>query len=164
MSFQGQLQNKIVNIVIKPHHFLDIIKLYGKGIEQFIPNIEYGHNFYGIANLIIRNKNIIIELTIDKDDICGPCKYIGKNGLCTDKITHINKITSKDEWNKILDTRILSGLNLEQGNKFTAYDFCKLLYLNSEKIFEVWKEETKEAKDKRYEAFCIGAKRYLDVL
>lgn len=25
-------------IIIKPHHFMDIIKLYGSGIEVFVPD------------------------------------------------------------------------------------------------------------------------------
>ena len=40
--------NKV--IVIKPHHLLDIFKLYGKGIENFIPDKNYNHNFYLIRS------------------------------------------------------------------------------------------------------------------
>lgn len=30
-------------MVIKPHHFMDIIKLYGGGIQVFVPDTDYGH-------------------------------------------------------------------------------------------------------------------------
>jgi hypothetical protein len=42
-------------IRIKPHHFLDIIKLYGRGIEKFVPDQDYHHHFYAVANEIIKN-------------------------------------------------------------------------------------------------------------
>ena len=37
-------------IIIKPHHFIDIIKLYGAGIERFVPDEPMGHDFYKVAN------------------------------------------------------------------------------------------------------------------
>ena len=42
-----------MDIVIKPHHLLDIFKLYGKGIENFVPDKNYNHNFYFIGNVNI---------------------------------------------------------------------------------------------------------------
>lgn len=41
------------DIIIKPHHLLDILKLYGKGIEKFVPDINHEHDFYKIANMIV---------------------------------------------------------------------------------------------------------------
>ena len=41
-------------ILIKPHHFVDIIKLYGSGIEVFVPDEKMGHDFYKVANEIIK--------------------------------------------------------------------------------------------------------------
>ena len=37
---------RVDEIIIKPHHFIDIIKLYGAGIERFIPDEPMGHDFY----------------------------------------------------------------------------------------------------------------------
>ncbi len=81
-------------IKIKPHHFMDIIKLYGKGIEQFIPDDKYNHNFHYVANEIIKNHHIHIKITLDQDDICLPCKYLGREGRCIDSIDHINGVSS----------------------------------------------------------------------
>ena len=47
-------------ITIKPHHFLDIIKLYGNGLEKFVPDKNYGHDFYKVGNIILAKYNIII--------------------------------------------------------------------------------------------------------
>ena len=41
------------SILIKPHHFIDIIKLYGSGIDRFVPDEKMGHDFYKVANEII---------------------------------------------------------------------------------------------------------------
>ena len=43
------------SILIKPHHFIDIIKLYGSGIDRFVPDEKMGHDFYKVANEIIDN-------------------------------------------------------------------------------------------------------------
>ncbi len=58
-------------MVIKPHHFMDIIKLYGGGIQVFVPDTDYGHDFYRAANEIIGNHRIQIKVTSGADDICG---------------------------------------------------------------------------------------------
>ena len=51
-------------ILIKPHHFIDIIKLYGAGIEKFVPDEKMGHDFYKVANMIIDNPLITLKLTV----------------------------------------------------------------------------------------------------
>ncbi len=78
-------------IIIKPHHFMDVIKLYGKGIEVFVPDKKMGHDFYKVANEIISNKNITLQLTIDADDICKPCK--SHKEQCIDSLTIIPGFT-----------------------------------------------------------------------
>lgn len=151
-------------VKIKPHHFLDIIKLYGKGIERFVPDEKYNHNFYSVANEIINNHEVLIKITVGKDDICSPCKYIGMGDICIDKIEHIDGINSKDEWNKILDNRIIEYTKCIENSKIPAYKYCEILYSIKEQIFNIWKEEPDSAKNYRYNLFCIGAKKYLGLL
>lgn len=66
------------SILIKPHHFIDIIKLYGSGIDRFVPDEKMGHDFYKVANEIIDNPSVDLKLTIDGDDICKPCKKVSR--------------------------------------------------------------------------------------
>lgn len=87
-----------MRIIIKPHHFLDIIKLYGSGLDVFVPYEKMGHDFYRIGNIILNDKNILIKLTVDADDICVPCKYC-KDGLCFDDLSGIDGYTKKDTYN-----------------------------------------------------------------
>jgi Uncharacterized conserved protein len=151
-------------IRIKPHHFLDIIKLYGKGIEKFVPDKKYNHNFYFVANEIINNHQVQIELTTGGDDICSPCIYIGSDGECIDKITHIEGINSKNEWNKKLDRRIIEYTKAQENSRFSAQEYCELLYSIKERVFDIWKEEPDTAKNNRYDAFCAGVRKYLGIL
>ena len=98
------------SILIKPHHFIDIIKLYGSGIDRFVPDEKMGHDFYKVANEIIDNPSVDLKLTIDGDDICKPCKKYHEQ--CVDPLMHIQGYTSKDVYNKTLDKRIIKLYNL----------------------------------------------------
>jgi len=143
---------------------MDIIKLYGKGIEKFVSDTRYNHNFYGVANEIINNHQIELSITSGSDDICTPCIYLGKDKKCTDRIFHIAGIDSKNEWNKILDNRIMQQTKISEGESYSAQELCEILFFRKEIIFDVWDEEPKSEKDFRYEAFYKGAEKYLTIL
>ena len=146
-------------ITIKPHHFLDIIKLHGAGLEQFIPDEKMGHDFYRIGNLILNDKGIRIKLTTGKDDICTPCKYC-QNSKCIDKLTAIKGYTEKDTYNKTLDERMIKYFNLDLNKEYTAYELCSIYLSNNELIYKVWQEEDNEKTDKRFDLFTTGAQKY----
>ncbi len=148
-------------ILIKPHHFFDIIKLYGSGLDNFVPDLNFKHDFYKVGNIILKNKETILKLTIYDDDICKPCKYIDYKGTCIDKISHIAEINSKDEWNKILDKRIMKIINLSEGHEISSINFCKLLKTFNSLTFDVWIEENLETKIKRDNFFQVGIDKYL---
>ncbi|MFA6047798.1 MAG: DUF1284 domain-containing protein [Parcubacteria group bacterium] len=149
-------------ILIKPHHFLDIIKLYGSGLEEFIPDKEYSHDFWKVGNDILRNPNIEMELTLGADDICVPCKFI-KNGLCSDMTDIDSGEISKDEWNKTIDRRLLEMLGLNEGDKITAIEYCNLAsrIITREKILKVWKEKPVEITEKRVDLLLKGIEKYI---
>ncbi|MEG0367186.1 MAG: DUF1284 domain-containing protein [Coprobacillus sp.] len=147
-------------ITIKPHHFVDIIKLYGAGIEVFVPDEKMGHDFYKIANMIISEPSIELKLTIGADDICQPCHYC-INGVCDDGLSSIKGISKKDSYNKKLDQRIIDLLKLNIKHNYSACELCRLMSKDSDFIFDVWKEENDELTQKRYELFLKGTKQYL---
>ena len=147
-------------IIIKPHHFLDIIKLYGAGMEWFIPDEKMGHDFYRIGNMILKNNKIKMKLTIDCDDICMPCKYY-RNNQCIDKLTMIDGYTEKDTYNKILDKRIIDFFQLDLNRIYTAKDLCKIYLSNPAFIYEVWMEENDATTQKRHNFFINGGKKYI---
>ena len=147
-------------ITIKPHHFLDIIKLHGAGLDIFVPDEKMGHDFYRIGNIILENKDVKLHLTIDADDICTPCKYC-KDGKCIDKLTTIEGYTEKDTYNKELDKRMIKYYNLDINKEYTAEELCTIYLSNPENIFKVWQEEPDENTNKRHDLFQTGAKKYL---
>ncbi len=151
-------------IRIKPHHFMDIIKLYGSGLNEFIPDQVYKHDFYLVANQIVNNHKVDLTLTDGEDDICRPCKFINKEGYCTDSISHIANITSKDSYNKVLDNRLMNMMNLSFDKIYIASELCNTMYKNREAIFSIWEEESVTVTQRRYELFCAGSLRYLNIM
>lgn len=155
-------------MIIKPHHFMDIIKLYGAGVEVFVPAPDYGHDFYRIANEMIGNHNVSVTLTTGADDICGPCIHLGGdgagNGTCQDSISHIKGITSKDQYNKLLDTRIMEELGLCTDALYTAAELCRIMGAKPGLVQAVWREEAEEHEEAAWKRACLfaaGVKKYL---
>lgn len=149
------------DVLIKPHHFIDIIKLYGSGIEMFVPDEKMGHDFYKVANKIIANPSIRLRLTLYGDDICKPCKkYQGK---CIDGLTHIEGFTSKDEYNITLDAIIISLFDLHN-DSYSASQLCSIIFKSKEYIYKVWNEEENEVTEKRFNLFTEGSNKYLKKL
>ena len=153
----------MTEVTIKPHHFLDIIKLYGAGITCFVRDETYQHDFYRIANLVLADHQLPVRLTVHGDDICLPCRYYSRQGegVCSDSIAHIPDLASKDEWNKILDNRIIRMVVPDSGAVYTAEEFCRLLYDHRDDIYEIWKEDDAGKTKERFRLFCAGAVRYL---
>ena len=151
---------KNTTILLKPHHFLDIIKLYGFGLILFIPDFRYGHNFYKVANLVLENPKSIIALTTQADDVCKPCRFL-EDGKCTDRMR--NFIFSKEEWNQTIDKRILKHLGLKENDKLTALEFSKLARekLTVEMIIRIWRERPEKETKKRVKHLLNGLNKYI---
>lgn len=147
-------------MIIKPHHFMDIIKLYGAGIEHFVPDKAFDHDFYKVANEIIGNKDIILQLTLYGDDICQPCnRFDGKE--CTDSLDCIKGYQDKETYNKELDTRILNILELNTEEKYTVKQLLQKMQKEERLIFLVWQAEAKELTIRRNDLFQKGCKKLL---
>lgn len=157
------MSTKKETLLIKPHHFLDIIKLFGSGLDSFVPNVEYRHDFWKVGNEILKNPSVQLELTLDNDAICVPCKF--SSGLiCTGVTSADSKEISKDEWNKMIDQRLLDILQIEKETKISALELCRLAKekLTRENIFAVWKEKPIEITEKRATFLILGIEKYLE--
>lgn len=133
------------SIVIKPHHLLDILKLYGKGIENFVPDINYEHDFYITANMVVQGRVKYLKFTRNCDDICKPCRYC-KIEKCSDVVTFLDGY-SKDQYNKEIDDKLLEILGLSFD---ITYSFSDILILISKELnyhlFKmVWEKEQEDA-------------------
>ncbi len=54
-------------LLLKPHHFLDIMKLYGAGVNYFTPDLRYGHDFYRVWNKTI-DRRILDAMGLNEGD------------------------------------------------------------------------------------------------
>ncbi len=154
---EGAEMDKI-NLIIKPHHLLDIFKLYGKGIERFVPNETYNHNFYLIGNAVIEDKINKVTFTYGCDDICKPCVCL-KHGICEDTFLYKEIVYNKNSYNERLDKRL--DLDLCK-----IYEFSYIIYLfhtkvDLELINFVWNSNTCGENESRYEYIEKGLDKYI---
>jgi len=162
--------------LLKPHHFLDIIKLYGAGTDFFVPEEEYvrqirgvrgkrreyHHDFNIAGNIVLENPLAVITLTVGVDDVCSPCKFL-VDGKCTDKLSSQFTYPSKEEWNQIVDKRMLDVWDLKEGDEITAIALCQLSRdkFTPEVVLDAWRENTKEEALERAEYLIDGLKKYV---
>ena len=149
----------MANIKIKPHHFMDIIKLYGSGLEHFVPDTIMGHNFYKIGNEVLDNHEVLLQLTIDADDICTPCKMC-HNHICIDTVS-IFGYEWKNIYNQTLDKRVIKEICLDIHKEYTAKELCQLMLASHNCIYQIWLEEDDTVTKKRHDLFVLGAKKFL---
>ena len=148
-------------LLIKPHHFLDIIKLYGAGLTEFVPDPDYGHDFYKVGNLVLQQKETPLLLTVGGDAICQPCKHF-QQGKCVDGLEHHHQYTRKNDWNRTVDTRLLTRLKLQEEQQLTALQLCQTAseLLTPAVIDEIWKEEPADKTILRTQYLQEGFRRY----
>jgi len=163
--------------LLKPHHFLDIIKLHGIGTDFFVPEEEYirqikevkgkrreyHHDFNIAGNIVLENPLAIITLTVGADDTCSPCRFL-VDGKCTDELSSQFTYPSKEEWNQVVDRRVLNVWGLKEGDEITAIALCQLSKekFTPEIILDIWKENTKEEALQRAEYLINGLKKYVE--
>ena len=141
----------------KPHHFLDIIKVFGAG-GKFVPS-SYGHAVHTVAEKVLGNRDVVLQLILGCDDICRPCVH-NKEGKCVDGVNH-PPFTSKEEYNKAIDSRIFELWRLKEGTEIAASEFCRLAQKNIETLYEIWRDVPRKDTDLRKEDLMKGISMYL---
>lgn len=145
-------------ITTKPHHLIDIIKLYGAGVEDFKPDEVFQHDFYKVANRIIGDLNTPLQFTVYGDDICKPCNRF-KNFRCIDRLENVKGYDSKDIYNQKLDTRLIDQLKLDLNSTYTVWQAVEILNSDKDLIFHVWIEEDDKLTEERNSLFQEGLKK-----
>lgn len=149
-------------IVIKPHHLLDIFKLYGKGLEKFIPDVRLNHDFYFIGNAVLENKVNKVKFTYGFDDICKPCDYL-KDTVCIGEFEYDGAVYKKNSYNEKLDIRLVNALGLEYNKTYEFNDIVKFISerLNFELINSVWSICSLDDNTSRYLYTKKGMDKYI---
>ena len=147
----------------KPHHFVDIITSFGAGEIIFEPH-PYGHAEHLVAERILREREILLEIELGADDICAPCKH-NINGACDDTIDtsfRPEAPASKREWNLIIDRRWCERLHLQQGDKLTARELCERLRENTRDITDIYREVPANRTAERARRLKAGIDKFLE--
>ena len=149
-------------IRIKPHHFIDILRAVGAGQTTFEPH-PYGHAVHSVAARLLDDRDTLLEMDLGADDICAPCIH-NVDGQCDDTIDtsfRPDAPSSKREYNLLIDRRWLARLELSEGDRLTAREFCQRLRRHSGPLDEVYRELPADRVADRTSALEAGVEQFL---
>jgi hypothetical protein len=146
-------------LLIKPHHFLDIIRDFGAG-RVHTPH-PYGHAVHLAAERIRRDRSILLRLTSGADFICASCRLL-RNGRCTDSTDTPGRRVRKGAYNRLIDCRLFRRLDLHEGAQLRADEFCALALAGLDQINEIYREEKNEKTAWRAENLFRGLRSFLE--
>lgn len=149
-------------IRIKPHHFIDIVTSFGAGQVTFRPH-PYGHAVHSVSERVLADRDAVLEMDLGADDICKPCKH-NVGGLCNDTIDTSFRPTapsSKREYNLLIDERWCARLGVAQGDRLTAWEFCRRLQGCIEDIRDIYRETPPERTAERLGKLKEGIRKFL---
>ena len=148
-------------IRIKPHHLVDIITQFGEG-RPFEPH-PYGHAVHTVAQRILADPEVMLEMELGADDICAPCIH-NIAGLCDDTIDTSYRPAAppaKRDWNLLLDRRWCERLSLSPGQRLTARAFCLLLRDRAGDLTDIYREIPPDRTAQRAARLAAGVDRML---
>ncbi len=150
-------------IRIKPHHVVDILTEYGAGREHWQPS-EYGHALHVVAERVLRDGDVMLEMFSGADDICLPCIH-NVDGLCDDEIDtsfRPQAPSSKREWNLLIDDRWYERLSLANHDRLTVVAFVRRLQSAvREDINGIYREVPSDGNAERLRKLTAGVAQYL---
>ena len=150
------------SILIKPHHFVDILRTLGDGHSQWKPH-PYGHNLHGVAAEIVANHDLVLQVELGADDVCAPCIH-NVGGRCDDVIDtsfRPQAPRSKQQWNLTIDRRWSRTLGLASGDRISARQLCERIHEHLAQTRDVYRELPPECVAARSEQLRRGITRYL---
>jgi hypothetical protein len=156
-----RMGNRIVRV--KPHHFIDIIADIGDGQTEWRPH-RYGHAVHTVAETVLRDRDVMLEMELAADDICAPCVH-NVGGLCDDRIdTSFRPLapSSKREYNLLIDRRWCERLGLAQGDRLTARRFCERLATSLDNLTAIYREMPADRTARRERSVREGVRRFLE--
>ena len=77
----------------------------------------------------------------------GHAGFLASDKTCTDCISHIKGIRSKNSYNKMLDDRIMDILGLGEDAVYTAEELCRIMGACPGLVADVWKEEAEACRE-----------------
>lgn len=128
-------------IRIRPLHFVDIVCDYGAGTEEFTPH-PYGHAVHTVANIMLGDRDTLLEITLEPDDVCMPCVH-NVDGVCDNVIDRSFRPTAPvlmRDWDLRINRRWCERLGIAEGDRYTARELCMRLRERAGDITELFPE------------------------
>jgi hypothetical protein len=150
-------------IIIKPHHFIDILRALGDEPTEVTPH-PYGHDVHTVAAKILGDRDVILQMELGADDICKPCIH-NVHGVCDDTIDtsfRPQAPQSKQAWNLLLDQRWCEVLGLADGDRLTATQFSELVRQNLDSMPSIYQEIPPDRVADRARKIRDGIEKFLD--
>ena len=148
---------------VKPHHLIDILTTFGGGGgESFRPH-PYGHAVHLVAEQVLADPELTLEMELGADDICAPCLH-NIDGLCDDTIDTTGRPEvppAKRQWNLMLDRRWCDRLGLAQGDRLTARQFARRALERAGDITDIYREMPPDGTAERARKLRAGLERFL---
>jgi len=113
---------------LRPHHIIDIISDYGKGVDPQ-PH-SYGHSVHLVTPKLLGNLNLKIKLVLAADDICVGCKHLLPDGKCKDVLAQLTPSPAKQAYNDVLDCRVFDHFAIEPGTVVTVQKYLEIVNSN----------------------------------
>ena len=128
-------------ILIRPLHFIDILRDFGAGVTDFEPDPS-GNGLHIVAEKLLNNRDILLAITLDPDDVCKPCKH-NINGICDEDLDRTHRPSAPclmRDWDLLINQRWCERLEIRQGDRFTARELCERLRDRAGDIKNIYRE------------------------
>ena len=110
-------------MALRPHHLLDILRNYGHE-RPFTPH-PYGHALHAVAQQVLTDLDIRIQLVLGADAICQPCQHLQADQTCQDILPQLTHPLSKQVYNDTLDLRVFAYVGVSPGCILTFRAFLE---------------------------------------
>jgi len=141
---------------LRPHHLLDIITDYGRGVE-YKPH-PYGHALHTVAAQVLADPGARVTFVLAADEICDPCLHLRPDGQCEDVLHQLEEPLSKQTYNDELDRRLFSALSMCPGEEMTVRAFLEKVNEHTPGIGKICTHPGEQEAD-RLEGLAQGLKR-----
>lgn len=128
-------------ILIRPLHFIDVLRDFGAGQTDFEPDPS-GNGFHLVAEKLLNDKDVLLEITLDPDDVCGPCKH-NVDGVCDEELNRTHRPSAPRmmrDWDLLINQRWCERLQIKQGDRLTARELCERLRDRAGDIETIYRE------------------------
>lgn len=115
-------------IRIRPLHFVDILCDYGAGTDVFEPH-PFGHAVHTVANDFLKNKDRMLEITLEPDAVCIPCVHNVGN-VCDNLLDRTGRPSAPvmmRDWDLAINQRWCARLGIGEGERYTARQLVERL-------------------------------------